>query len=80
MTKPKQEIKHNKPIDLFWILAEIFADIFFTVFIPVRLILDLDKVGIFSMMGLIYLSIVYLLLCHIRLTGIREFLNIKWKA
>lgn len=69
----------NKPIDLIWIIPQIFGELFLTVFIPLVLLKNLVKIGIFSLDGLVYIALVYLLLTQLKLKGLKNIEYINWK-
>lgn len=74
----KELNKTNKPSDLFWIIPEILGELFFHIWIPVKLIYFLNSSNIFTTTGLLCLGVIYILIVHLKLNSIRELLKIKW--
>jgi hypothetical protein len=73
----KEEEKSK--FDLIWIIPEIIGELFIKAYIPIMLIRELSTVGILSINGMVYIAVASLLLKDMRLNGLYEIFQIKWR-
>lgn len=72
-------MSHNTKLDLIWIIPEILGELILFGVIPIILVFQLDTVGIFSLDGLTYLSLITLLVKELKnLNGLSELTKVKW--